>query len=483
MTIEDFAQVLDPRFARSFGRSASVVSLRSFGTAEFDAQVEPIYRMMDPPKQTPPPVPVVPVAGIDPVVQNARAPREECLQVFTQDKGRSPCHVLSVLDTTHGGSFDVPLVLGSFLSPPSSPCSPNGDGGDGDESDYEGIPIFWSDSESDDGPFGAALSSSEDEMSDDDDDDDDDDDEAPSRALDPVYRTRANSHRSSSDRGDSPQLPPFQRLEPIQLNHDHSDTGSVYSMTSSSQDSSSDTASVYSTASHSSVPEVSPASLKAPTRKWSHERPLPRESLVPSDVFASRVSSTCLTLSSSSSHRRRSPSSSSQTSELCSRFSTLTTTLASIPDPPTSFSSKQAFFSRLTIGRTKPPLPLPPLPSMGGGRGGGGRIPFSPTQEYQWSSSNFARRGNNTCKRTHVLPPHPPHHPLPPLPALSSAFSFSTRAITSHSLIYRADDNDSSGSGSCRGVGGGGGFSGKENSHGSMGLRRPPVPIEFFGRG
>ena len=479
MTIEDFAQVLDPRFARSFGRSASVVSLRSFGTAEFDAQVEPIYRMMDPPKQTPPPVPVVPVAGIDPVVQNARVPKEECLQVPTQDKGRSPCHVLSVLDTTHGGSFDVPLVLGSFLSPPSSPCSPNSDGGDGDESDYEGIPIFWSDSESDDGPFGAALSSSEDEMSDDD-DDDDDDDEAPSRALDPVYRTSAHSHRSSSDRGDGPQLPPFQRLEPIQLNHDNSDTGSVYSMTSASQDSSSDTASVYSTASHSSVPEVSTASLKAPPRKWSHDRPLPRESLVPSDVFASRISSTCLTSSSSSSsHRRRSPSSSSQTSEVCSRFSTLTTTLASIPDPPTSFSSKQAFFSRLTIGRTKPPLPLPPLPM--GGRGGGGRIPFSPTQEYHQSlmtssSSNSAR------KRTHVL--HPPHHPLPPLPALSSAFSFSTRAITSHSSIYRADDNDGSGSsGSCRGGGGGGGFSGKENSHGSMGLRRPPVPIEFFGRG
>ncbi|KAF8510397.1 hypothetical protein JB92DRAFT_2940503 [Gautieria morchelliformis] len=381
---EDLEQVFDARSPRPPRRSASVVSLRSFNTAEFDAQAEPIYALMHPRRE--PVVPAIEMRSAQPVVENAQRPGKEFSQVPTQDEARSPRLMLSVLDTTHGGSFDVPLMLGSFLSPPSSPCSPNSSDS---ESDGEGIPISWSDSEADDESFDAALTSSEDETS---------DDEFPSRGLDPMFRVGANRRRTSRHGNRSQRLPPLQRLEPLSLDRGSPD-------------------------SHSSV--ASPA-------KWNcKNRQLPRESLVPADVSSSRISS-----ASSSSYRPPSPF-----PELRSRFST--STLASIPEPPTSSSSKNAFLALLT-GRTK----------HSSSKGEPAPISISPTEDRPSLASNPARGSSRRRAPIAALP-------------MPSAFSLSTQSNSSRSSFYGAD--------SCSFL--------PDESSGSTGLRRPPIPIELFLRG
>ena len=380
VTIEDFAQSLDARSPGPLRRSASVVSLRSFSTAEFDAQAELIYTMMH--------------SGQQPLVSDiqrpTQAPREQCLPIPVHDEASSPHLVLSVHDTTRGGSFDVPLMLCSYLSPPSTPGSPNSDDS---ESDGEGIPISWSDSDTDDGPLEAACSSSEDEAS---------DDGAPSRTLDPGFRSRSKRRRVSSTRNRSPQLPSLQ---------DAPDTPSVYSVAS-------------------------------PT-EWNHDRTPPRKSLVPSDVSSSRLSSATM-----ASSRYPPLSFYPPTPELRSRFST--STLGSIPEPPSSTSSKNAFFARLTR-RTKG--------SSSSASPKRDRLPLSPKSEGESSiSTATATRASMSLRgrRSHV--------PASPAP---SAFSFSIRSASSRSSFDSGD--------SCSCV--------SDESSGSMGLRRPPIPIELFLRG
>lgn len=397
VTIEDFAQALDLRSPRSPRRSASALSLRSFSTAEFDVRVEPIYALMHP--RPAPPVPTVP---LPPRPNNIQAPRDGSLQVRPQNDGRSSPNVLSVLDSAHGGSFDVPLLLCSYLSPPSSPCSSNASD---DESDGEGIPISWSDSETDDRPHGAAISSS---------DEDDSDGEAPSRAQDPGSRVRRHPRSISKGRRVNPWL------EPLNVECESPDTPSDYSCASSA--------------------------LVATPVEWYHGRTLPRKSLVPSDVSSSRFS----TVSSSFQ-----PDEPSIMPELRSRFSS--STLASINDLPTSASSKSAFFARLTgRGGSKQPLPL--SPSKGGERT---QLSFSPKSER---SSSLNAMTSNT-RRASVRNRRPPALPVSPAP---SAFSFSTLSTSSRSSL------DSSGD-SCSCV--------SDDSMGSIGLRRPPIPIELFLRG
>ncbi|KAF8574585.1 hypothetical protein K439DRAFT_1642094 [Ramaria rubella] len=386
LTVEGFMHALDARSPGRPRRSASVLSLRSFSTAEFDERAEPIYALMQPKEAPMPPVP-----RVGPFTPDTPSQKRDSLQVQSPCGGRSPRLMLSVLDTARGGSFDVPLVLGSFLSLPSSPSSLDGDGS---ESEGEGIPTSWSDCETDDGPLEAAIPSSEEETS---------DGEAPSFALDPIFRgsrPRRNS-RAVSRGSQHMSLTPLKELEDAALDHDTPDTPSVYSM-------------------------ASPA-------EWNPSRMPPRESLVPCDVFSSRPSSQtsprpsspCLSLDRAPSPRSYSPLPHS-VPQLRSRFSS--STLASIPEPPSSATG--AFFARLT-GRSKSSSPTKSERRSISTQNDRPSIMSSPTR-------------TSTRRRTHV--------PASPAP---SAFSFSTQSTSSRSSLDSTDScscasDESSGSSGLR---------------------------------
>jgi len=347
---------------------------------EFDTQVEPIYAMMRPKLHiTPPPLPVEKPE----LVKEIMALRGDSAEDLHEERMNVPGgdRVLSVLNTGDGSSFEVPLVLGSFLSPPSSPGASN----DEDESsDWEGITIE-SDSESEySGPSGGPVSSSEEE------EDSDIEMHGPSRVMDPIISAVSLRRRKAPVRPARP------------------DTPSIYSVLS-----------------------VSEASLPS-------SRPLPRESLIPLDVFeypyTHRVSQfpvSPLTPASPMDFPSHPP--------LRSRFST--STLNSIPEPPNTASS--SFFSRL--------------------RGRSSKTPSNPVRAPSKTESLSRRPSNPSSPRTPSRGTRKASY-MPPSPAPSS-FSYSSR-----SSLERERDLDSD---ACSCVSG-------TSSTGSNGLRRPPIPIELF---
>ncbi|KAF8508018.1 hypothetical protein BU17DRAFT_70966 [Hysterangium stoloniferum] len=405
-------------------RSASILSLRSFSMAEFDMQADSIYALLHtntsptssiPAKpETALPLPRRPELKLEIAALRSNVVEDICEGwwdiAIDEQKLETSERVLSVVDTAQGGSFDVPFVLGSFMEDMSSD-----EGSDSEAvSDGEGIEFEWNEEEQD-VSFGDAdgVESSDEEDG----------------AVDPI---------ATLDR---------------QLLH---------------------------------VPFVVSADAHSPSvcSVASYERRMtpPRESIVPCDVFDAPPSPSLPPVHLYDYPRTPSPSPSPSLPPrphapffspspdamvfhpsslnddpflppLRSRFSS--STLASIPDQPTSF------FSRLT-GKASSPSKRTSASKRSS------TVPYS-----HQSPTPAPKRASSTSSPRTPLSPH--RHFVPASPAIS-AFSFSTQGSVEHRAhpSLERDRNPSRSSlDSCL-------SNDSAGSTSSNGRRRPPIPIELF---